>query len=304
MGLSSHHGRTRGPEGYHLPRRWRVTCATGGRPVTVCACPVSPPPPPPAPRDRARRPTCPWASTSAAAASRAPPSTWPKASSPPTGSASTRPSPRRRTPSPRSSPSCSRASRRERAGRGHRAGDRAARCGASAANIDDAWIGTDADRLFTKATGRDVHVVNDADAAGLAEARYGAARGQHGLVIVTTLGTGIGSAFIYRGCWCRTPSSATWRSAAWAPRPGRPTAPGRARGCLGRSGPSDSPSSSAPSSGCSPRPARRRRRGQQEGRRVPAPGAHRHPDRPGQAAQQGRHRGGRSLRPRRIARPG
>ena len=69
----------------------------------------------------------------------------------------------------------------------------------SAANIDPAWIGTDADALFTKATGRDVHVVNDADAAGLAEVRYGAARGRQGLVIVTTLGTGIGSALVHDG---------------------------------------------------------------------------------------------------------
>ena len=69
----------------------------------------------------------------------------------------------------------------------------------SAANIDQAWIGTDADALFTKATGRDVHVVNDADAAGLAEVRYGAARAARGLVIVTTLGTGIGSAIVYDG---------------------------------------------------------------------------------------------------------
>jgi polyphosphate glucokinase len=69
----------------------------------------------------------------------------------------------------------------------------------SAANIDQAWLGTDADALFTKATGRDVHVVNDADAAGLAEVRYGAARGRQGLVIVTTLGTGIGSALVHDG---------------------------------------------------------------------------------------------------------
>jgi polyphosphate glucokinase len=69
----------------------------------------------------------------------------------------------------------------------------------SAANIDKAWIGTDADALFTKATGRDVHVVNDADAAGLAEVRYGAAKGRRGLVIVTTLGTGIGSAMVNDG---------------------------------------------------------------------------------------------------------
>jgi polyphosphate glucokinase len=69
----------------------------------------------------------------------------------------------------------------------------------SAANIDEHWIGEDADALFTKATGRDVHVVNDADAAGLAEVRYGAAQGRRGLVIVTTLGTGIGSALVYDG---------------------------------------------------------------------------------------------------------
>jgi polyphosphate glucokinase len=69
----------------------------------------------------------------------------------------------------------------------------------SAANIDRAWIGTDADALFTDATGRDVHVVNDADAAGLAEVRYGAAAGRRGLVILTTLGTGIGSAIVYDG---------------------------------------------------------------------------------------------------------
>jgi polyphosphate glucokinase len=69
----------------------------------------------------------------------------------------------------------------------------------SAANIDKAWIGEDADKLFTERTGRDVHVVNDADAAGLAEVRYGAAKGRGGLVIVTTLGTGIGSAMVYDG---------------------------------------------------------------------------------------------------------
>src|SRR3954462_13399026 len=69
----------------------------------------------------------------------------------------------------------------------------------SAANIAGAGTGPDPDRLFTDATGGDVHVVNDADAAGLAEVRYGAAKGRNGLVIVTTLGTGIGSAFLYGG---------------------------------------------------------------------------------------------------------
>jgi polyphosphate glucokinase len=69
----------------------------------------------------------------------------------------------------------------------------------SAANIDDSWIGTDADRLLTDITGRDVHIVNDADAAGLAEVRYGAAAGTRGVVILTTLGTGIGTAIINDG---------------------------------------------------------------------------------------------------------
>lgn len=69
----------------------------------------------------------------------------------------------------------------------------------SAANIDKSWIGEDADAIFTESLGREVHVVNDADAAGLAEAEYGAAKGVGGLVLVTTLGTGIGSAFIYDG---------------------------------------------------------------------------------------------------------
>lgn len=69
----------------------------------------------------------------------------------------------------------------------------------SAANIDPTWIGTDADTLISEQVGRDVHVVNDADAAGVAEARFGAARDQRGLVILTTLGTGIGTALLLDG---------------------------------------------------------------------------------------------------------
>ena len=69
----------------------------------------------------------------------------------------------------------------------------------SAANVDKSWIGTDADALFTKAVGLDVHVVNDADAAGLAEMRYGAGRGRDGVVLVLTFGTGIGSGLFIDG---------------------------------------------------------------------------------------------------------
>ncbi len=69
----------------------------------------------------------------------------------------------------------------------------------SAANIDHAWIDTDADAMLTERLGRPVHVLNDADAAGVAEVTYGAAKGRQGLVIITTLGTGIGTALIYDG---------------------------------------------------------------------------------------------------------
>ncbi|MHA7304619.1 polyphosphate--glucose phosphotransferase [Arthrobacter sp. TMN-49] len=69
----------------------------------------------------------------------------------------------------------------------------------SAANVDQSWIDADVDEIFTKELGRDVQVMNDADAAGLAEARYGAGQDVKGTVLVITLGTGIGSAFIYDG---------------------------------------------------------------------------------------------------------
>ncbi|GAA5230354.1 polyphosphate--glucose phosphotransferase [Arthrobacter cryoconiti] len=69
----------------------------------------------------------------------------------------------------------------------------------SAANVDQSWIDADVDKIFSKELGRDVQVMNDADAAGLAEARYGAGQGVKGTVLVITLGTGIGSAFIHDG---------------------------------------------------------------------------------------------------------
>ena len=69
----------------------------------------------------------------------------------------------------------------------------------SAANIDDAWIDHDADKALTELLGRPVHVVNDADAAGVAEMHYGAGKGQDGVVLLTTLGTGIGSALFLDG---------------------------------------------------------------------------------------------------------
>jgi polyphosphate glucokinase len=69
----------------------------------------------------------------------------------------------------------------------------------SAANVSKKWIGLNADELFDKTLDRHTHVINDADAAGLAEVKFGAGRGTHGLTIMTTLGTGIGTALFYNG---------------------------------------------------------------------------------------------------------
>ena len=69
----------------------------------------------------------------------------------------------------------------------------------SAANVSKRWIGLNADELFVKTLNRHTHVINDADAAGLAEVKFGAGRSSHGLTIMTTLGTGIGTALFYNG---------------------------------------------------------------------------------------------------------
>lgn len=69
----------------------------------------------------------------------------------------------------------------------------------TAANLDKSWIGIDAAALFSSAAGRPVVVLNDADAAGMAELAFGAARGRSGTVLVVTLGTGIGSALFVEG---------------------------------------------------------------------------------------------------------
>jgi len=69
----------------------------------------------------------------------------------------------------------------------------------TAANLDPAWIGLDARALFAKATGLTVSMLNDADAAGTAEMKFGAAAGQDGTVLLLTFGTGIGSALFTDG---------------------------------------------------------------------------------------------------------
>lgn len=69
----------------------------------------------------------------------------------------------------------------------------------SAANVHDRWIGTNAHDLFAESTGCPVRVLNDADAAGLAEMAFGAGRDRDGVVLIITIGTGLGTALFTDG---------------------------------------------------------------------------------------------------------
>jgi polyphosphate glucokinase len=69
----------------------------------------------------------------------------------------------------------------------------------AAANIDKSWVGVNAVEAFSEAVGRPCTVLNDADGAGLAEMRFGAGKGVKGVVLLLTLGTGIGSALFVDG---------------------------------------------------------------------------------------------------------
>lgn len=69
----------------------------------------------------------------------------------------------------------------------------------TAANVSKKWIGTDAEALFEKTTGCPTTVINDADAAGYAEMRFGAGRGREDVVMMITIGTGIGTALFTNG---------------------------------------------------------------------------------------------------------
>lgn len=75
------------------------------------------------------------------------------------------------------------------------------RCGKiqTASNIDKKWIGTNAKQLFSKSTGCEVSILNDADAAGVAEMEFGAGKDHQGVVFIITVGTGIGSALFSKG---------------------------------------------------------------------------------------------------------
>ncbi len=70
---------------------------------------------------------------------------------------------------------------------------------ATKSNLHEDWVGVHIEELFSKVTGRSVKVVNDADAAGMAEMTYGAGKGVKGLVLTITLGTGIGSGAFFNG---------------------------------------------------------------------------------------------------------
>lgn len=69
----------------------------------------------------------------------------------------------------------------------------------TAANVDDAWVGTSLRDIVRDYSGHDVYVLNDADAAGYGEFKYGVAHGRDGVILMTTLGTGIGTALIVDG---------------------------------------------------------------------------------------------------------
>ena len=69
----------------------------------------------------------------------------------------------------------------------------------SAANVDSSWVGTNIETILGDALGRPVLAFNDADAAGYGESVYGAARGSRGVTLMTTLGTGIGTAMVVDG---------------------------------------------------------------------------------------------------------
>ncbi len=69
----------------------------------------------------------------------------------------------------------------------------------TAANVHKSWIGTDAAKLFNETTGCPVKVINDADAAGLAEMTFGAGKNHMGVVLLVTIGTGLGTSLFTNG---------------------------------------------------------------------------------------------------------
>jgi polyphosphate glucokinase len=70
----------------------------------------------------------------------------------------------------------------------------------TASNIDKKWINQEVSKLFSNASGCDTCVINDADAAGLAEMKFGAGKDENGVVVIITVGTGLGTSFFSAGC--------------------------------------------------------------------------------------------------------
>ena len=99
-----------------------------------------------------------------------------------------------------------------------------------------AWIDTDVAATLSASTGCHVVAVNDADAAGLAEMRFGVGRDVKGTVALLTFGTGIGSALFLDGKLSRTPNSAISNSTDTTPRPRPPTRPANAKTSPGSTG--------------------------------------------------------------------
>ena len=164
------------------------------------------------------------------------------------------------------------------------------------------WIGVNAVNLFGKATGRAVGVVNDADAAGIAEVRFGAGADRSGVVIVVTLGTGIGSGLFVDGKLVANTElghlhlhhgDAEECAVGCGPRARQPV--------LGGVRPSPAALSRA-----APEPVlagsdHHRRRHQQEGRQIFAAHHDRHRGRSGQPAERRGHRRRRDVRPRQLS---
>lgn len=165
----------------------------------------------------------------------------------------------------------------------------------SIANLDQSWAGVNLDKIVSKALDRTVIGVNDADAAGVGEAVYGAARDKDGTILLATLGTGIGSALLVDGHLLpntepRAPGDR--RARRRVPRLRPRTDPRRPLvGAVGRAPAALLRDRRVP---VLPRPHRRRRWREQAPREVLAaarpPGA----DHPGEAAQRGRDRRGGS----------
>ena len=169
----------------------------------------------------------------------------------------------------------------------------------SAANVDKSWLEMDIDGLLTARLGRPVEVINDADAAGLAEARFGAGEFVEGTVLVITLGTGIGSAFIFDGKLVPNAElghleidgfDAESQGLGRGPRAGRPELGRVQRAAAALPLPRGIP--------LLPRTVHHRRRHLQARRRIPAAAAAAHADCPGGTEERRRHRRRRRLRSR------